>query len=391
LSQSNEQPHVKASIVIVAWRLVDELRECLDSVAASVDAPPFEVILVLNGAPAEAAEIGHSHPIVTRVITRYANIGYGAACNLAAAQATGDNIVFLNDDTVVDPFWLKTLVDASVPDDRQAVTSLLLNFDGTVQEAGSRILTHGGTQQIAKGATLEEATAGGALERRMVDYGSGAALLVRRAAFESIGGFDVLFEPAYFEDVDMELRLREKGIAIWLEPDAKVLHHSGKSTITDRWFRMFAANRSGQRFIERWAHILVSAPAVDDALDALCVVPLTERELATTSEALSLEDNSATVALAFSRDYEAWLVDRLEQHSDIHDIATSPSGPKRAELIRRILDLESRGPVGVAKMRAGLWMNQRLRTIRDRRVLPEDPEAAVATEPGSSESENSRS
>jgi GT2 family glycosyltransferase len=372
MSRNPVATEVKASIIIVAWRLVDELQECLDAVAASIDAPSHEVIVVLNGTSPETARVANEHPAVSKVIQRFANVGFGAACNLAAQCATGTNLIFLNDDTRVDRYWLTTLVDAaSTNHGRSAIASLLLNFDGTVQEAGSRLLSHGGTIQWGDGFTRAEAERDGLLVAREVDYGSAAALLVKRAHFEAVGGFDPIFEPAYFEDVDLQLRLREQGIQIWLEPHAIVLHHSGQSTLSDRWFRQFAANRSGYRFIERWANVLSTAPAVDDPLRELSPVPIQQREVMRDDKRTDCDD-SPFVALTIAYDYESWLSNQLDQLGEFHvEISADPDAPTRRELIDslyastmrvheltvRLSDVENRGPIGIMKMWAGARLN----------------------------------
>ncbi|MBG6106758.1 glycosyltransferase family 2 protein [Frigoribacterium sp. CG_9.8] len=379
MSRNPVAAEVKASIIIVAWRLVDELQECLDDVAASIDAPSHEVIVVLNGSRPETSRIAHEHPVVSKVIERFANIGFGAACNLAARSAVGTNLIFLNDDARVDRHWLAILVDAaSTNHGKSAIASLLLNFDGTVQEAGSRLLSHGGTVQWGSGLTRAEAERDGLLAAREVDYGSAAALLVKRADFEWVGGFDPIFEPAYFEDVDLQLRLRERGIQIWLEPHAIVLHHSGQSTQNDRWFRQFAANRSGYRFIERWGDVLSSAPAADDPPRELSPVPVQRREVIRDGS-LSEGDDSPFVALTIAHDYETWLSNQLDQLREFHvEISADPDAPTRRELIDRLhdskmrvheltvrlSDVENRGPFGTMKM----WVGTRLNALTRSRL-----------------------
>lgn len=355
---------VDSSIIIPAWRLVDELRECLDSIAASVDAPSHEVIVVLNGVSLQTEKVAREHPAVTRVEQRRANIGFGAACNLAASVARGENLIFLNDDTRVDPFWLSEISRASR--EHAVVASLILNYDGSVQEAGSRLLSHGGTLQFGKGLSYAEAGASGLLQGRPVDYGSAAALLVKKASFDAVGGYDAHFEPAYFEDVDLQLRLRERGIETWFEPAAKVLHHSGRSTSSDHWFRQFAADRSGHRFIARWPQVLATAPSVGDSLEHLVDVPSAARRA--TRRTVDLEiDDSLERSLTMSREYESWLSSQLDDLSQYHsEVSTNPEAPTRRELLdqlatlrRRVDDLEARGPFGLLRMRLGVWLAHR--------------------------------
>jgi GT2 family glycosyltransferase len=385
MSRNPIATELKASIIIVAWRLVDELQECLDAVAASIDAPSHEVIVVLNGTSLETARVANEHPAVSKVIERFANIGFGAACNLAAQSAIGTDLIFLNDDTRVDCMWLTTIVAASsAHGGRSAVASLMLNYDGTVQEAGSRLLSHGGTLQWGATLTRAEAESEGLLEPREVDYGSAAALLVKRADFEWLGGFDPIFEPAYFEDVDLQLRLREIGVTVWLEPQAIVLHHSGRSTANDHWFRQFAANRSGYRFIERWAGVLLTAPAIDDPSHNIATVEPRNCDTRTVSSEISVGDDSLKKALVIARDYEDWLSTQLDQLQEFHfEISSDPNAPKRRELIDRVseltgrvseltdrlVDVEHRNLIGLTKMRIGAFRNKWLLSRNPKRDL----------------------
>jgi len=328
-----------ATVIIPAWRVTDELRACLDSLAELDDPPPFEVIVVLNGSPSEVREIVATHEIVGRVIDLDANVGFGAACNLAARVADGQYLVLLNDDTRVDPLWLSSLVASAEADPRRAiVSSLLLNPDGSVQEAGSRLRSDGGTVQLGKGLDVDSARAAGLLAPRIVDYGSGAALLIRADWFRRLGGFDPMYEPAYFEDADLALRVAEAGGAVWFEPAAKVVHHSGSSTSQDAWFRQFAADRSGTRFIHRWSSVLANAVADGAPVATTIDVPRAERPSAPT------HDGPPEIA----DEYTNWLVEQLGRER-----------ARNEELTARVRDLEARGPLGVLKARIGLRLNAR--------------------------------
>lgn len=328
-----------ATIVIPAWRVTDELTACLDAVAGLTDPPAFEVVVVLNGAPAEVRAIAEEHPVVDRTIGLPANVGFGAACNLAAREASGRYLVFLNDDTSVDPAWLSALVAAADADPGRAmVASLLLDVDGRVQEAGSRLRADAGTVQFGRGLTVDAARDAGLLDARRVDYGSGAALLVRADWFDRLGGFDPLYEPAYFEDVDLALRVAEAGGTVWFEPAARVTHHSGGSTSGDPWFRAWAADRSGRLFLERWTEVLANAVGEDAPVTSTIAVPRAERPPA--RPAHSERDLGA--------EYAAWLAERLQRATERND-----------QLARRVIDLEGRGPLGMLKARIGLWLNAR--------------------------------
>jgi cellulose synthase/poly-beta-1,6-N-acetylglucosamine synthase-like glycosyltransferase len=110
-------------------------------------------------------------------------------------------------------------------------------------------------------------------EPRNVDYGGAEALLVRRELFVELGGFDQAYDPAYFEDVDLCLRLRAAGWTIVYEPSAVVVHHRSMSTREDLVWREFAAERSMAVFSEHWGPLLSNAARVDDPPVVLMPVP----------------------------------------------------------------------------------------------------------------------
>ncbi|TFD55491.1 glycosyltransferase family 2 protein [Cryobacterium sp. Hh7] len=242
------------SVIVLAWRLVDPLLEALESVSRSVDAPPYEVIVVLNGALPNVRQAVRAQVAGVRVVDVEANTGFGDGCNRGAALARGRFLLFLNDDAVVAPSMITALVtsaDSSATGQSiGAVAAVLLNGDGTIQEAGSRMVSTAGTVQLGAGIRPESPDAAPYLLRRPIDYGSGAALLVQRDVFTTIGGYDTRYRPAYFEDADLAFRLKALGLSVILEPVARAPHLSGASTERDLRFRQFASHRAGLAFIE---------------------------------------------------------------------------------------------------------------------------------------------
>ncbi|WP_167044891.1 glycosyltransferase family 2 protein [Salinibacterium sp. ZJ454] len=372
-----------ASVIVLAWTLTDPLIDCLRSLQQSVDAPPYEVIIVINGASSEVRGLVGTMVTGATVLDLQANIGFGGGCNVAATVARGEFLVLLNDDTVVDPSWLRLLVHSaqSNPGDA-AVASLLLNTDNTVQEAGSRVLGDASTVQFGKGLSREDAVSAGLLSRREVDYGSGAALLIRAAEFRAVGGMDPIFEPAYFEDVDLCFRLRQGGGTVSFEPAAMATHASGGSTSSDLRFRDFASSRSGTRFIARWQAVLATAPRADAPLDLLCspdVIPPIRPVLVD----LSSPDSTAVLAAQkISSDYQAWLNSRInqleedlasERHLRMTETARVTELGKLAAVYRaRLDDLESRGVLGLLKGRVGYQINRaRIRRAKNGRAIKE--------------------
>lgn len=367
-----------ASVIVLAGKLTSQLIDCLRALSASEGAPAFEVQLVLNGATAATRAVVAAQVRGAHIVDLDANVGFGGGCNAAALRSRGKYLILLNDDARVAPQWLATIVRAigSAPRKTAAIASLLLNTDGTVQEAGSRVLSGGGTVQFGKGLSIAQARSEGLLARRQIDYGSGAALLLRRDAFESIGGFDPRFEPAYYEDVDLCFRLRAAGWATQFEPDAVVTHSSGASTDRDRRFRDFASSQSGARFIDRWSSVLAKAPAPDAPPKMLCDPSL----VGTISDApTEVRDPipSARTALEIAHGYQAWLnrqVDIAEEQAIAEVHLRSTDSKRIADLTEevqhlknRLNGLESAGPIGLVRWRLGILR----RRLRSRRAIGE--------------------
>ena len=375
------------SVVVLAWRLEQELLECLASVAASVDAPPFEVVIVLNGAgDGVRAAVAQSVEGAT-VVDLSHNVGFGGGCNAGVEAARGERIVFLNDDTVVQPGWLAALsgaADERGPDD--AVASVLLDFDGRVQEAGSRVLPDATTQAFGRGLTVEQAESEGLLTSRTIDYGSAAALLVGTAAFRSIGGFDPVFEPAYYEDVDLQFRLKLAGGQVALAPAARVAHALGGSTSGQPIFQQWADRKNSAIFIDRWSTVLAGAPTRSDPPERLCDIPVeTDSPLNTRSlpTAAQIAGNASAIALSVSQAYAAWLAERVSGVSEelaierdlVRDVSLTNQAldarvteltteveeitAERDLLAGRLHDLDHRGLIGIARWKAGVISNRR--------------------------------
>jgi GT2 family glycosyltransferase/glycosyltransferase involved in cell wall biosynthesis len=238
-----------ASIIIVAWRSAPLLRRCLASVAERVDPGSYEVLLVLNEPSSELSTWVDQEVIGARVLSFRANLGFGVAVNAAAERARGRYLVLLNDDCTVDAGWLNALVDTVERRPRCGmVGSKFLHPDGRLQEAGSILWSDGTTQAVGDGQS-----AGVMHFERKVDYCSGGSLLIRKDLWQSLGGFDERFYPAYHEDADLALRAQDLGWEVWYQPLSVVRHARSTSTGGLRWF---LDERSRSIFCAKWSRRL---------------------------------------------------------------------------------------------------------------------------------------
>ncbi len=186
------------------------------------------------------------------LIEAFANLGFASACNLGASVARGEYLMLLNDDAVVAPGWLEWLVSTADSNPRAgAVGSVVLFPDGRIQEAGSVIWADGSTMPVGRDLPGESRSWHFV---RKVDYVSACSLMVRRRAWEEVGGFDTEYYPAYYEDVDLCLALRERDYSVLLEPRSRVWHHESASS--DTRFKQFLFSRNQSRIRQKWADAL---------------------------------------------------------------------------------------------------------------------------------------
>ena len=241
---ASDSPDV--SIVVVTYNQVDHTYDCLASLLAHADVP-FELIVVDNASSDGTDRLLDRLRNVT-VLRNPENVGFGKACNQAAERARGEYVLFLNNDATIAPGCLSALVDAARSDPRVgAVGGKLVWPDGRLQEAGAILWDDGSAEAYGRGANP---SAPEFAYRREVDFCSGALLLVRRALFAALGGFDDRLAPAYYEDADLCLALRHQGHRVVYEPGAVARHHEhGSSSTAEAWALIV---RNHARFAEKW-------------------------------------------------------------------------------------------------------------------------------------------
>ena len=249
---------MRLQFVVVAYKSSAELTGCLDSISS--DAPPgSKVVVVDNASPDDSAAVAGSHQPRPRIVSSAKNLGFGGGCNLGVEGSDAEALFFLNPDARLKPGAMALLVDALEADASLGVVApRVIDPTGESRAASAgaepslrsslgHFLALGripGIRRLFRPVYLADGRVG-----TRPDWVSGAAMLVRKSAYEQIGGFDERIF-MYMEDVDLCRRLREKGWAIAYEPQAVVQHVMGHSQSADqpsRWYRAYyayiAANR----------------------------------------------------------------------------------------------------------------------------------------------------
>jgi GT2 family glycosyltransferase len=216
------------SVIIPLRDQPEVLDRAIRSIRAKSTYQSLELILVDNGSvePATRALLERLASEGARVLPQPGPFNFARLNNAAARLAHGDYLLFLNNDVeVLAPSWIEALLEQALRPEVGAAGARLLFPEGPVQHAGV-VLGLGGIAGHA-GRLLPPSSGGHQRSFEVVhDYSAvtAACLLMRRALFEEVGGFDERLGVS-FNDVDLCLRLRQRGLLIVYTPFAELLHH----------------------------------------------------------------------------------------------------------------------------------------------------------------------
>ncbi len=244
----------RASIVIPVHGAFAHTLACLRALAAHPSRTPFEVIVVDDASPDDSlAKLAQVEGI--RVYAREANGGFIAACNDGASLARGEFLVFLNNDTVPQPGWLEALLDTFGEHANVGLVGAKLVYpDGRLQEAGGVVFADGSGWNYGRNESPGDCRFAYV---RDADYASGAAIAIPRTLFETLGGFDTRYAPAYYEDTDLAFAVRTAGLRVLYQPAAVVVHDEGTTSGTDLTQGPKAAQvRNQSVFAHKWQDAL---------------------------------------------------------------------------------------------------------------------------------------
>lgn len=241
------------SIVIPVFNHPGMTLACLVSLADAGAGRSFEVIVVDDASTDPRMSQVRDFPGVV-YLRNAANLGFVHSCNAGAAVARGRVIVLLNNDTLVTPGWLDRLVDSLELPSMGLAGACLTYPDGRLQEAGGIVFSDAAGWNYGRGGNPSDPRY---RYRRSVDYCSGAAVALSRKLFTDIGGLDARYAPAYYEDTDLAMRVRDMGLRVVYEPEAVVVHLEGASAGTDlsRGMKSYQVANRG-KFLQRWRQVL---------------------------------------------------------------------------------------------------------------------------------------
>jgi GT2 family glycosyltransferase len=235
----------RCSIVIPVHERAGLTRQCVDTILGQPPAVDFELIVVDDASRDETPTLLAGYGERLRVVTLETNAGFAGACNTGGGAATGELLVFLNNDTIPVTGWLDTLVAHADAHPQAGIVGAKLLFPNeTVQHAGVVICQDGNPRHIYAGFPASHPVVNVSRPFQAV---TAACMLVRREAFEAVGGFDDAYRNC-LEDTDLCLQAGARGYEVRYCHESVLYHLESVS----RGRRAKDIERNAKLFRARW-------------------------------------------------------------------------------------------------------------------------------------------
>lgn len=284
------------SILLVLFNKAEYTYQCLETIIANADVP-YEIIIIDNASSDKTSKLLERIENAT-IIKNDDNVGFLKACNQGAQYVRGQWLLLLNNDTQILPGLLSTLLNTTNSINKcGAVGGKLIFPNGTLQEAGSIIWQDGSCLGYGRGEDPEKPEYSYLKE---VDYCSGACLMVDASLFKELGGFDETYAPAYYEETDLCMQIRQAGYKVIFQPAAKLIHYEFGSSGSTFWaLNLQTTNR--EKFARKWSEDLSHHKEAQP-----CNMPFSRERNSGAMRVLFLEDRvpDPTLGCGYPRSYE---------------------------------------------------------------------------------------
>ncbi len=214
------------SIIIPVYNNVNLTRQCIESIYAQPTIIPFEVIIVDDASTDSTALYLSNISDKVRFIRNSSNLRFAYSCNSGSRIAQGNYLLFLNNDTIVEPGWMEALVSRANSDSQIGIVGARLLYPNrTIQHCGLEFINNVvklGMSPIHR-LRNEPHDHSHASYPMKVAAVTGACLLIKKELFDKIGGFDESYR-MYYEDIDLCFKVTKLGYDIVYEPAATVIH-----------------------------------------------------------------------------------------------------------------------------------------------------------------------
>lgn len=236
--------HPEISVILVNWNTSNLLGKCLTLLIQQLEGLTYDIWVVDNGSTDDSILMLSTHFPQVNIILNGNNVGFAAANNQAMRVAKGRYFLLLNTDAFPEPNAIQALYYLAEMNARSGIIGARLNnLDGSFQGSyvdfpslGQEFLMLTGLGRLIHGPWYPNHTPVEGEGAKVVDYVQGACMLVRRDAYQRVGGFDQRFF-MYSEEADWCYSMRQAGWEVWYQPAAEVTHLGSASS----------ANRAAQR------------------------------------------------------------------------------------------------------------------------------------------------
>ena len=237
------------SIIIPVYNKLGYTFSCLNSLMENIKDIPYEVIIADDNSTDETKNIENYIKNI-KIIRNKKNLGFLKNCNNASKFANGKYILLLNNDTNIQPDYLKYLLELIESDEKIGIVgSKIIYPNGILQEAGGIIWKDGSSASYGNGDEPEKYRYNYIKE---VDYVSGCSIMIKKKLWDDIGGFDERFAPSYYEDSDLAFEARKHGYKVLYQPKSIIVHFENISHGNNAPHLL--ANKN--TFYKKWSKVL---------------------------------------------------------------------------------------------------------------------------------------
>lgn len=268
------------SIIIPTRNAISLLRQCLQSIFALTSYGNYEIVIVNNQSD-DPETIAYMDSLANagkaRVLQYDAPFNYSAINNLAVNECRGSILCLLNNDVeVICSTWLTEMTSHAIRPDIGAVGAMLYFPDDTIQHAGVIIGMSGCADHWYSGTPRYHPLLPERVKHvQSISAVTGACLVIRKEIFHEVGGFDADNLPIAFNDIDLCLKIKEKGYRNLFTPFAELYHYEsatrGQDNSPEKQNRL---SREVDYMRHRWGHLMQSDPSFNPNLSLLSKTPV---------------------------------------------------------------------------------------------------------------------
>jgi GT2 family glycosyltransferase len=252
------QPLPLTSIILVTFNKVELTLSCIESIYAHTEAA-FEVIVLDNASSdTTVADVrGLDKPNLT-VIANPNNDGFGRGCNIGAEAAAGEYLIFLNNDTLVCPGWLRRMLLKMRAHPQLGMVGPMTNVASNAQLIGphAEMTEHGFLEEAARIAQRHDGQL--VMQERLIGF----CMAIPRAVWDEVGGFDEGFGIGHYEDDDLCVKIARAGYQLGVAKDVYVFHFAGQSFDAAGIARVANMRQKAFLFYKKWGNAYADWPSL---------------------------------------------------------------------------------------------------------------------------------